>query len=137
MSLLQDLNILLVEDSDAMRKLVKILLKDLGVVHITEANSVDDAMGALASNKSIQVILCDINMPEKSGLELLDFVHKSADYKDLVFVMVTGDIDSDSVVDVMKRGAFSYVTKPIQAKNFAKLITEVSEELSKRNSKAG
>jgi len=96
---LEDLKILLVDDSFKSLNLIRNLLKDLGVTQVfTAKNGMEalDLMGIMDGPDGIDVMLCDWNMPRMTGLEVLKQV-RSCDTS-MPFLMITGVADRESVV---------------------------------------
>ena len=59
------------------------------------------------------LMIVDINMPEVSGLDLVEFIRRRPEWKDLPLVMLSSEA-SDTIVDrALRYGADSYVTKPV------------------------
>jgi len=75
------------------------------------ANNGHQAIQQLNDNSDIDVILSDMIMPEMDGIELLEQVQ--ADNKEAVVIFVTGVSTIESAVDAMRKGAYDYLTKPI------------------------
>jgi len=65
----------------------------------------------IIKDNGIEIVLSDLQMPEIDGIELLDKIH--ADNKDIVTILVTGYSSIESAVEAMRRGAYDYLTKPI------------------------
>ncbi|HSW47395.1 MAG TPA: sigma-54 dependent transcriptional regulator [Phycisphaerae bacterium] len=70
----------------------------------------NDAMAAVQRRRP-NVILCDINMPDADGFELLRVVKQR--YPDIVVIMITGYGTIESAVEAIKMGAYDYLTKPV------------------------
>jgi DNA-binding NtrC family response regulator len=102
-------SILIVDDEKSVRdNLAKYLSSDY--IAYTAANG-QEAIRKLAENSDIEVVLSDMKMPEMDGLELLEKVQ--GDSRDLVVILITGFSTIESAVDAMRRGAYDYLTKPI------------------------
>lgn len=102
-------SILIVDDEKSIREnLAKYLSADYTAY--TAANG-KDAVSILGDNSDIEVILSDMKMPGMDGLELLEKVRE--DNKDVVVILITGFSTIESAVDAMRRGAYDYLTKPI------------------------
>ncbi len=102
-------SILIVDDEKSVRdNLAKYLSVDYTAY--TAANG-REALEKLKDNSDIEVILSDMKMPEMDGIELLERV--SADNHDIVVILITGFSTIESAVDAMRRGAYDYLTKPI------------------------
>ncbi|HMG32548.1 MAG TPA: HD domain-containing phosphohydrolase [Blastocatellia bacterium] len=75
----------------------------------TMASSAYEALEYLKQD-SFDLVLSDIMMPGMSGLELLEHIHRSC--RDTVVVMISGNLNIQSAIEAMRRGAFDYITKP-------------------------
>ena len=78
--------------------------------------------------QSFDLILCDWEMPEMSGLELLSWFRQQAEYKTVPFIMVTSRGDKDNVVQAIQAGVSDYIGKPFTQEQ---LITKVTKALSR------
>jgi putative two-component system response regulator len=74
------------------------------------ASSVEEARGKLAANDSLQLALCDIELPGESGLVLVEEIAR--DYPDMAIVLVTGVDDSEVAGRAFELGAHGYLVKP-------------------------
>lgn len=111
-----DLNVLIVDDSAAIRKiLVRVLAQtDLPIKQVHEANDGAEALKIVEGN-DVSLILSDINMPNVDGLELLTQLRASAKWKDLSVVMITTEGSQAKVMEAVQLGAKGYVRKPFTA----------------------
>src|SRR6187402_1697077 len=100
--------ILVVEDEELMRSILRRLLEGSGYEVVT-ADSAEAALSAFAENE-ISATLTDIKMSGMDGIELLDRL-KAIDPEALVVVM-TAYSSVDSAVAALRKGAYDYVTKP-------------------------
>ncbi len=102
-------NILLVEDELPLARAYARILKRHGLSPIC----VGDAASALGElrNKTYDVVISDIVLPDHSGLDLLRHVRNSD--PDLPMVLVTGTPNLDTAIDAVALGAFRYLVKPI------------------------
>jgi len=102
-------SILIVDDEKSIRdNLAKYLSADYTTY--TAANG-RDAVKILSENSDIEVVLSDMKMPGMDGLELLEKLHENN--KDVIVILITGFSTIESAVDAMRRGAYDYLTKPI------------------------
>jgi DNA-binding NtrC family response regulator len=102
-------SILIVDDEKAVREN---LARYLSGEYITyAASNGDEAVSLVQENSDIEVILSDMKMPKMDGLELLEKVQ--SDNKDIITIFVTGFSTIESAVDAMRKGAYDYLTKPI------------------------
>jgi len=83
-----------------------------------------DALDKLDANPGVDIVLSDINMPEMDGLTLLSKLHESKPLIKSVIVSAYGDMDNIRVA--MNRGAFDFITKPI---NFEDLTITMEKTL--------
>lgn len=104
--------VLVVDDDNLMRTLLKAIVKDEG---FTVAGEAKDGMGALdACDRVAPDLVClDINMPGMSGLETL--VKMRERYPDVRVVMVTADSSMATVREAVSQGASGYIIKPFSA----------------------
>lgn len=111
----EDLKILIVEDQDEVRGMLRKMLMELGVRQVFEASDGREAMGFLDSYFDfINLIVCDWNMPGMTGLDLLRQL-RTVD-PSLPFLMITGRSDMDSVVEAKASGVTAYIHKPFSSK---------------------
>jgi two-component system chemotaxis response regulator CheY len=111
-----DLNmkILIVDDFATMRRILRNILKEIGFTNITEVEDGKTALKEL-KNDSFDLVLCDWNMPEMTGLEVLEKVRSDDQLKDLPFVMVTAEAQKQNIVAAVKAGVTNYIIKPLTA----------------------
>ena len=108
---LEDLKILLVEDQSESKALIKNMLHELGITQVFEANNGRDALMFVDSAFDfIDLIVCDWNMPQMTGVEFLRQL-RTVD-TELPFLMVTGRLDMDSVMEAKSSGVTGYIGKP-------------------------
>ena len=103
-------NILLIEDEDSIRRVLKkVLQQDNQSYKFTEAT--DGQEGILTIKKQhFDLILCDIKMPKKDGIEVLDFIRNHTPTTPVV--MISGHGNLETAVQAMRMGAFDYISKP-------------------------
>lgn len=116
-------NILVVEDKDSMRNMLYETLTEEGY----RVDSATDGRQAidLVKNKSYDLVLTDLRMPEISGLELLSQV-KDIDAETSVIVMTAYGTIEDAV-SAMKNGAFDFLTKPFDTEHLCVLVGRALE----------
>ncbi len=119
--------ILLVEDEKAIRNVLRnILLNEDSKHAIDEAEDGDQAIAALDAS-SYDLVLCDIKMPKRDGLEVL--AHAMKLYADTPFVMISGHGDLDTAVGCIRSGAYDYIAKP---PDLNRLITTIRQALDRK-----
>ena len=120
-----NIRILVVDDDALMREAFAEGLSQYGYECVT-VGSAYDADRAL-QREAFSLMLLDIGMPGKSGLELLPDVAER--YPDMSIVMVTGHDELNTAVLAMREGAHDYITKPV---SLAPLIFRVEQVLARR-----
>jgi two-component system chemotaxis response regulator CheY len=129
-----DIRILLVDDFDMVRIMLKNSLADLGYNQVEEAENGRVALAMLkdahAAGKPYSIVFCDWNMPEVTGIEVLESCRSMGQFKELPFVMVTAEAEQAFVVRAIRAGATDYLVKPIAPdvleKKINKLVSKVS-----------
>lgn len=104
-----DFKILVVDDEPLIRQSLYEILKLEGY-NVTIAGSGEEALDII-ENKTFDVMVTDLKLPKISGIELLEKAKKSL--PDMEVIIITGFGSIESAVDAMKKGAYEYVTKPI------------------------
>lgn len=102
---------LVVDDSPTMRRIVINALATLGFSKIVEAGDGFEALEKL-ENDNIDFVITDWNMPNMSGLQLLQKIRSSDKFKNYPVLMVTTRGTKDDIVDALKAKVDNYVVKP-------------------------
>ncbi|MGE7992808.1 response regulator [Pseudomonas sp. NPDC089554] len=121
-------NVLVVDDAPFIRDLVRKCLRNAfpGMV-IEDAVNGRKAM-AMLSKERFDLVLCDWEMPEMSGLELLTWCRQQDEMKALQFIMVTSRGDKENVIQAIQAGVSDFVGKPFTNEQ---LLTKVKKSLTK------
>jgi two-component system chemotaxis response regulator CheY len=111
-----DSEILVVDDSAAIRKILQRVLRQTGMAigAIYEAGDGQEAIETMKQRK-IDLVLSDINMPKMDGLQLLASLKASAEWRGIPVVMITTEGGETKVAEAVKLGASGYVRKPFTA----------------------
>jgi two-component system chemotaxis response regulator CheY len=111
-----DSDILVVDDSAAIRKILTRVLRQTGMAiqTIHEAGDGQDALAVMAQHR-IDLVLSDINMPKMDGLQLLASLKASAQWRGVPVVMITTEGGETKVAEAVRLGAAGYVRKPFTA----------------------
>ena len=117
--------ILIVDDEAAIRRLIRRRLSREGY-QCREADSAEQAREKLRGNL-IELVILDIKMPGKSGIELLSEI--KAGYPDTAVIMATAVAEIDIAIQCMKQGAYDYIAKPF---NLDEMALSVDRALKKR-----
>ncbi len=122
------LNVLVVDDAAFIRDLIKKAMRDnYPSFNIHEAIDGRKAQSILKNNH-IDIVLCDWEMPEMSGLELITWMRKEERYTDTPFMMITSRGERDHVIKAVTAGVSDYIGKPFTRDNF---LTKVNKLLTK------
>lgn len=105
------LQILVVDDNQPARQLVKSTLALAGYTGITEAVDGSKALEAVKKRK-FDLIVCDWDMPGTSGIDVLRAVRADEELKTTPFLMVTANQQREFVEAAIKAGVNDYVAKP-------------------------
>jgi EAL domain-containing protein (putative c-di-GMP-specific phosphodiesterase class I) len=105
-------NVLLVEDDEAVRQVYSRLLKRDGFAVFLARNGVEAL--EIFEKESIELVLSDIGMPDMNGVELLRAL-RSRDL-DVPVILMTGNPQLDSATEAVAQGALRYLTKPVDGK---------------------
>jgi DNA-binding response OmpR family regulator len=112
------LNVLVVDDAAFIRDLIKKAMRDsYPSFKIHEAVDGRKAQGILKSNP-IDLVLCDWEMPEMSGLELITWMRTEERYAKTPFMMITSRGERDHVIKAVTAGVSDYIGKPFTRDNF-------------------
>jgi two-component system, chemotaxis family, chemotaxis protein CheY len=120
-------NVLVVDDSAAIRKILQRVLRQTGMaIHtIHEAGDGQEALGCSA--QKIDLVLSDINMPKMDGLQLLASIKASAQWRQIPVVMITTEGGETKVSEAVKLGAAGYVRKPFTADQIKEKLAGILE----------
>lgn len=116
--MVHELRFLVVDDFSTMRRIVRSLLKESGYTNVDEAEDGAVALKKLLASK-FDFVVCDINMPNMNGFELLDEIKKTDSLKHIPLLMVTAEARKEDILLAAKSGAAGYIVKP-----FTKAILE-------------
>ncbi|HTL12629.1 MAG TPA: response regulator [Bdellovibrionota bacterium] len=128
-----NVRVLVVDDMQTMRSMLKGQLRTLGLKEFMEAENGEEALKILTAqatkNEPIQLILSDWNMPVMPGIELLKKVKSNANFKDVPFVMITAEGEVHQVKEAITAGVSNYIVKPFSADTLAEKLANVAKKL--------
>jgi two-component system, chemotaxis family, chemotaxis protein CheY len=107
-------SVLVVDDNEAAREIVGVLLEFLGFEDIQMADSGQMAMEKLHSGK-ITLVICDWNMQPMNGLELLRRVRAEYRFREMRFIFISGEASAEHVIAARESGANSFILKPFNS----------------------
>ena len=111
----------IVDDDVEMSRAIGLMLKMLEC-EVFSFHTARAAAQTLLTGKTPQVMILDINMPEVSGLDLLEFLRRRPEWKDLPIIMLSSE-SADSTVDkALKLGADTFIMKPVTIQELEKAM---------------
>lgn len=120
----KNMNILVVDDYNTMRRIIHNLLRQLGFEHVDEAATGAEALTKL-HEKKFGLVISDWNMVPMTGLDLLKQVRADSKIKDMPFIMVTAESKPENVIAAKQAGVSNYVVKPFNAETLKTKMTAV------------
>ncbi len=102
------MNLLIVDDEASLRDFLSIVFEEEGW-HVETAGSLAESRATLAKNEP-DLILCDLMLPDGSGIDLLREVKAAT--PSVAVVMITAHTSTKSAVEALKTGAYDYIAKP-------------------------
>ena len=102
---------LLVDDSRATRRILKLMLGNFGF-ETSEAENGIEGLAVLEQSEPFELAVVDWNMPQMDGLEFLKQVRAKSIYDKMLVLMVTAETEASQVVQALEFGANEYVMKP-------------------------
>ncbi len=113
---MDNISVLIVDDSSVMRKIVERSLRQAGIEisQVFEAGNGVEALAVL-NERPVNLVLCDINMPAMDGLEFVKQLPSVPNAKGVPVVMITTEGSEGHVVQALSAGARGYIRKPFTA----------------------
>jgi len=128
----EDIKILVVDDMAAMRKILKTLLAQLGYKNVDEAEDGKQALEILKQNPNkYGLVITDWNMPNMTGIELVQAIRSDEQLKHLPILMVTAEAKKENVLMAIKAGVNNYIVKPFTAETLKEKIEKIFSSLKK------
>jgi two-component system, chemotaxis family, chemotaxis protein CheY len=119
------MKIMSVDDSRAMRLIIKNAVEVLGYEFVEAANG-REAVDYLEKDPSVDLILLDWNMPVMDGMETLKNLKSNPRLQNIPVTMVTTEVERQKVIEAISKGARNYVMKPFTQEA---LIAKILESL--------
>jgi two-component system, chemotaxis family, chemotaxis protein CheY len=126
--------ILVVDDLEIVRAMVKASLGQLGFAGAEEAENgqqaIDKIIAAQNAGQPYDFIFCEWTLPVVSGIGVLNFCRTSEDFKETPFIMITGELESAAVVKAIRAGATDYLVKPIALDILDRKLTKIVSRIT-------
>lgn len=121
--------VLIVDDEDNVRKVLRLTLTKAGydVVEAEHGGKGIEAIGSDDNALMVDVVISDIRMPKINGLEAIAFFQQQ--YPSVPIIVVTGYPDQQMATDLLTRGVFDYLVKPVDKD---KLLATVAAAMEQR-----
>lgn len=118
-------NVLIVDDSNTMRKIIARSLRQAGLTfsEVFEAGDGLEALQVLEKEK-VDFVLSDINMPNMDGVEFLREKRRIETLRDIPVFLVTADLGSDVLVEAIQLGAKGNIKKPFTAEQINAVLED-------------
>ncbi len=129
MSAMGNNRLLLVDDETDFRAPLKKRLEKRGFV-VFEAGSGDECQ-MLLGNEPVDVVVSDVKMPGKNGIEVLEWIKENHGKTEVI--LLTGHASAQDGVEGIKKGAFDYLTKPVE---FEHLVQKIGQAIDKKKREA-
>lgn len=124
------MRILIVDDHEPMRKIIKNILRQVGLDDLDESPDGKDAIMKM-KEKSFDIVLLDWNMPGMNGLEVLKVMKSDQRLKDLPVIMVTAESSREKIIEAINSGVSDYIVKPFTGEVLKKKIELVTSKSKK------
>jgi two-component system chemotaxis response regulator CheY len=130
------LNVLVVDDSTTIRRVIKNVLQRLVKDGVTfyEAGDGEEAYAQLKAHPEVELILLDVNMPVMKGDEFLAKIRAEEAYNKIRVIMVTTEAEKKTVIRIMKLGANGFIVKPftpeVMRKSLHPILSRMGKELN-------
>ena len=120
-----EINILLVDDNPAIRKMLTSILKEGGYSNIFHADNGLTAISSIGFH-DIDLVLSDWQMPEMSGFELLKKIRENEETADMPVILITAvNVKSGPARDAIRAGVNGYIEKPFTAESVLSRVDHV------------
>ena len=116
--------VLIVDDYKTMLRIIRNLLKQLGLENVDEGTDGQDALVKLR-NGNFGLVISDWNMAPMTGLDLLKEVRADPRLKDTPFIMITAESKTENVTAAKAAGVSNYIVKPFNAETLREKIEKV------------
>lgn len=119
-----NMRVLIVDDFSTMRRIVRNILRQIGLNNVVEADDGTTAWDTLNREK-IDFIVSDWNMPKMTGIELLRKVRSSEEFADIPFLMVTAEAQQENIIEAVQAKVSNYIVKPFTADTMKQKIDKI------------
>jgi len=118
---IEDVAVLLVDDSPLALKYISKILNDIGIENITQVNDGSEAI-PLLQECYFDLIITDYNMPDIDGLQLTSFIRGQSEQKTIPIIMITSEQDSQRLAAIQHAGVSAILDKPFEPASIRSFI---------------
>ena len=119
-----NMEVMIVDDAPTMRRIVRSLLRELGLKNVREAENGSVALEELKLKKA-DLALVDWNMPQMDGIELLRAIRQDDNLKNMPVLMITAESKKENVLTAVQAGVNNYIVKPFNAKTLEEKLNKI------------
>lgn len=123
----QELRVLLVDDSKLARNHIRRVLQNLGIVHITEAEDGQQAI-EIIKQQMFDLVVTDYNMPEINGRELTQYIREHSEQSHIPVLMVTSEASETHLSNIARSGVNALCDKPFDPASVKALLYKLLEQ---------
>ena len=120
---------LIADDSNIQRKIIKLILSDLGFTNIVEATdgqmALDVITNSFKTNKPVQFIISDWEMPHIKGIDLLKTCKNHPVYSQIPFILLTAASAAPQIMQAVAANVSEYIVKPFNAETLRDKIDRI------------
>lgn len=119
-----NMDVLIVDDASAMRRILRGLLRELGFKNMREAENGRLAMDELKKKKA-DFVVSDWNMPVMTGMDLLKAIRADEELKATPVLMVTAEAKQENIIEAVQAGVNNYIVKPFNAQTLQEKLNKI------------
>jgi DNA-binding response OmpR family regulator len=112
----------IVDDDEEMNRAIGLMLKMLDC-DVSSFYTARSAAQTLLMGKAPQVLILDVNMPEVTGLDLLEFLRRRPEWKELPIIILSSESAESTVDRAIQLGADAYIMKPVTIQELERAMT--------------
>lgn len=116
--------VMVIDDSGSFRTVVKLALQKAGYT-VVEAGDGKEALAKLDGNLKVNLIVCDVNMPNMDGLTFLKAIKAASAYKFTPVIMLTTESQEAKKAEGRAAGAKAWITKPFQPSQLVDAVNKL------------
>jgi len=117
--------VLIVDDSQTIRKIIRSNLERIGMKDIFEAGDGENALRVLSANSGINLIFIDYNMPIMNGLAAVKKMRENSNYDSIKIIVVSSSFDATLIESFEKFSVAGFITKPFDLQKFNSAVTPI------------